>query len=59
MEGDGFFDLITMAAFCREKAAELLIQRGLKVDELSRQKILARPSAAAAGMAEDDGTRLI
>jgi hypothetical protein len=39
MDEDGYLDLITMEAFCREKADELLIQRGLKVDALSRQKI--------------------
>ena len=39
MDEDGYFDLITMEAFCREKADELLNQRGLKVDVLSRQKI--------------------
>jgi hypothetical protein len=46
MEGDGFCDLITMEAFCREKADELLIQRGLKVDALSRQKIAKAFGAA-------------
>ncbi|HEY4847876.1 MAG TPA: DUF6538 domain-containing protein [Methylocella sp.] len=39
MDEDGYFDLITMEAFCREKVEELLNQRGLKVDALSRQKI--------------------
>ena len=51
MDEDGYFDLITMEAFCREKADELLSQRGLKVDELSRQKIakaLVRPFSAPA-----------
>ena len=46
MKGDGFCDLITMEAFCREKADELLIQRGLKVDALSRQKITKAFGAA-------------
>jgi integrase len=35
-----------MEAFCREKADELLSQRGLKVDELSRQKIAKAFGAA-------------
>jgi integrase len=39
MDEDGYFDLITMEAFCREKVEELLSQRGLKIEELSRQKI--------------------
>jgi integrase len=39
MDEDGYFDLIAMEAFCREKVEELLSQRGLKVDALSRQKI--------------------
>src|ERR1700730_11154409 len=39
MDEDGYFDLITMEAFCREKVEELLSQRGLKVEALSRQKI--------------------
>ncbi len=51
MDEDGYFDLITMEAFCREKADELLSQRGLKVDELSRQRSrrrLARPYSGIA-----------
>jgi hypothetical protein len=39
MDEDGYLDLITMEAFCREKVEKLLSQRGLKVDEQSRQKI--------------------
>jgi hypothetical protein len=39
MDEDGYLDLITMEAFCREKVEELLNQRGLTVDALSRQKI--------------------
>ena len=46
MDEDGYFDLITMEAFCREKADELLSHRGLKVDELSRQKIAKAFGAA-------------
>jgi hypothetical protein len=46
MDEDGYLDLITMEAFCREKADELLIQRGLKVDALSRQKIAKAFGAA-------------
>ena len=39
MDEDGYLDLITMEAFCHDKVDELLSQRGLKVDELSRRKI--------------------
>jgi integrase len=39
MDEDGYYDLVTMEAFCREKVEELLSQRGLKVDALSRHKI--------------------
>jgi hypothetical protein len=46
MDEDGYLDLITMEAFCRDKADELLSQRGLKVDELSRQKIAKAFGAA-------------
>jgi hypothetical protein len=33
MDEDGYLDLITMEAFCREEVEELLSERGLKVDE--------------------------
>jgi len=46
MDEDGYFDLIMMEAFCREKVDELLSQRGLKVDPLSRQKIAKAFGAA-------------
>jgi hypothetical protein len=46
MDEDEYLDLITMEAFCREEADELLIQRGMKVDELSRQKVAKAFGAA-------------
>ena len=36
---DDYFDRLAMQKFCRERVEEALTSRGLKVDEVSRQKI--------------------